>query len=64
LGMSGSVRGTARDNYTDPLMVPGTFAGTLRVTGNPALPPAAYANGCEWMFDRHIWVYLSVQLCG
>lgn len=44
LGISGSVRETARDNYGDPLMVPGTFAGTLRLTGDPAMPPAAYAG--------------------
>lgn len=44
LGISGSVRETARDNYGDPLMVPGTFAGSLRLTGDPALPPAAYAG--------------------
>ncbi|NBO32438.1 MAG: hypothetical protein EBV05_12875, partial [Cyanobacteria bacterium WB6_1B_304] len=45
LGISGNVKEELRaDRYADPLLVPGTFLGSLRLTGDPAAPPAAYAG--------------------
>jgi hypothetical protein len=45
LGISGNVKeGFRVDRYVDPLLVPGTFLGSLRLTGDPAAPPAAYAG--------------------
>ena len=45
LGISGTVKETFRsDRYTDPLLVPGNYIGSLRLTGDPAAPPAAYAG--------------------
>ncbi|NDC64547.1 MAG: hypothetical protein EBZ59_11315, partial [Planctomycetia bacterium] len=45
LGISGNVKeGFRADRYVDPLLVPDSFIGSLRLTGDPAAPPAAYAG--------------------
>ena len=49
LGISGNVKEEFRtDRFTDPLYIPGTFAGSISLSGNPAkdtIPGTDTANG-------------------
>ena len=49
LGISGNVKEEFRtDRFTDPLYIPGTFAGSISLSGNPAkdtIPGTDQANG-------------------